>query len=68
VLDGGPQMLRDVAMATNYRRSMSYNFWCMIASETLFDAGGGFSGSSYPMKTLRDRVSKGRCRGSEFWD
>ena len=31
--------------------SMSYNFGCMIASDTLFDSRGGFSGSSYPTKT-----------------
>ena len=31
---------------------MGYNFGCMIASDTLFDSiRGGFSGSSYPMKT-----------------
>jgi len=30
---------------------MDYNFGCMIASATLFDSRGGFSGSSYPMKT-----------------
>ena len=40
--------LRDVAMATPFCLSMGY---CMIASDTLFDSGGGFSGSSYPMKT-----------------
>ena len=40
--------LRDVAMAT---LSMGYNFGCMIASDTLFDSRGGFSGSSYRMKT-----------------
>jgi len=44
--------LRDVAMATTFCLSMGYNFCCMIASDTLFDSGGGvFSGSSYPMKT-----------------
>jgi len=31
--------------------SMGYKFGCMIASDTLFDSRGGFSGSSYPMKT-----------------
>ena len=53
-------MLRDVAMATNIGtqyaitwlwRLMGYNFGCMIASDTQFDSRGGFSGSSYPMKT-----------------
>ena len=43
--------LRDVAMATPFCLSMGYNFGCMIASDTLFDSRGVFSGSSYPMKT-----------------
>ena len=43
--------LRDVAMATIFWLSMWYNFSCMIASDTLFDSRGGFSGTSYPMKT-----------------
>ena len=43
--------LRDVAMATPFYLSMGYNFGCMIASDTLFDSRGGFSGSSYSMKT-----------------
>jgi len=30
---------------------VGYNFGCMIASDTLFDSRGGFSGSSYPMRT-----------------
>jgi len=56
VLDG-PAVLRDVAIATNFGMQFSvigfvgYNFGCMIASDTLFDSRGGFSGSSYPMKT-----------------
>jgi len=44
-------LLRDVAMATTFCLSMGYNFGYMIASDTLFDSRGGFSGSSYPMKT-----------------
>jgi len=43
--------LRDVAMATTFCLSMSYNFGCIIAGDTLFDSRGGFLGSSYPMKT-----------------
>ena len=43
--------LRDVAMATTSWLSMGYNFSCMIARDTLFDSRGGFSGTSYPMKT-----------------
>ena len=37
--------LKDVAMATTFYLSMGYNFGCMIASDTLFDSRGGFSGS-----------------------
>jgi len=43
--------LRDVAMATTFWLSMGYNFSCMTASDTLFDSRGGFSATSYPMKT-----------------
>jgi len=44
-------VLRDIVMATNFWLSIDYNFGCMIASDTLFDSMGGFSGSSYQMKT-----------------
>jgi len=30
---------------------VGYNFGCMIGNDTLFDSRGGFSESSYPMKT-----------------
>ena len=43
--------LRDVAMAATFWLSMGYSFSCMTASDTLFDSRGGFSGTSYPMKT-----------------
>ena len=57
VLDGGPEVLRDVAIATNFVTQFAitgfvgYNFGCVIASDMLFDSRSGFSGSSYPMKT-----------------
>jgi len=57
VLDRGPAVLRDVAMATNFGMQfavtgfLGYNFGCMIASNMLFDSRGGFSGSSYLMET-----------------
>ena len=57
MLDGGREVLRDVAMATNFGTQFAitdivgYNFGCMIASDTVFDSRGGFSWSSYPMKT-----------------
>jgi len=43
--------LTDVAMATTFWLSMGHNIGCMIASDMLFDSRGGFSGSSYPLKT-----------------
>jgi len=51
VLDGDPEVLGDVAMATNFWLSLDYNFGCIIARDTLFDSRSGFLGSSYPMKT-----------------
>ena len=48
VLDGDPTVMRDVAMATNFGMQfaitgfVSYNFGCMIASDTLFDSRVGF--------------------------
>jgi len=57
VLDGGPAVLRDIARETNFGTQFAiigfvgYNFGCMIASNMLFDSMGGFSWSSYPMKT-----------------
>jgi len=46
VLDGGPEVMRDVAMATTFWLSISYNVGCMIASDTLFDSRGGFWGQA----------------------
>jgi len=43
--------LRDVAMETTFWLLVGYNFSRMIACDTLFDSMGGFSGTSYPMKT-----------------
>jgi len=57
VLYGGPAVLREVAMATNFGTQFAitgfvgYNFGCMIGSDTLFDSRGGFSRSSCPMNT-----------------
>jgi len=44
---------------------MGYNFGCMIASNTLFDSRGGFSRSSYPMKTDEIKCN-GHCHGNQF--
>ena len=53
----GPAVLRGVAMTSNFGTQFAiigfvgYNFGCMIASDTLFNYRGGFSGSSYTTKT-----------------
>jgi len=57
VSDRSLQVLRDVAMATNFGTKFAiagfvgYYFGCMIASDTRFDSRGAFSGSSYSLKT-----------------
>jgi len=57
VLDGSQQVLRDVAMATDFWMQFAitgfvcYNFGCMIVSDRRFDSRDGFSGSKYPIKT-----------------
>jgi len=54
-MHGGPEVLRDVAIATNIGTQFAitgfvgYNFGCMIASDTLFDSRGGLTGSWYPI-------------------
>ena len=48
----GPEMLRYVAMATNFGMQFAingfvgYNFGCVIASDMLFDSRGGFRGQA----------------------
>ena len=52
MLDGGPEVLRDIAMATNFGMQFAiigfvgYNCGCMIAIDMLFDSRGGFSGQA----------------------
>jgi len=47
VVDGSPDVLRDVAMATNFGTQFAITW----ASDTQFDSRDGFSGSNYLMKT-----------------
>ena len=44
--DGGPEVLRNVAMATIFWLSMGYKFGSMITSDALFDSRSEFWGSS----------------------
>jgi len=59
--------LRDVSMATTFWLSTGYNFSYMIASDSLFDSRGGFSGQAIQRRHSRDRGSKGHCHGNRFW-
>ena len=47
--------------------SMGYNFGCMVTSNTLFHSTGGFSGSSYPLKTADFKVLKDIAMATIFW-
>jgi len=42
----GPEVLRNVTMATSFWLSLGYNFGRMIASDTLFDSRGRCSGQA----------------------
>ena len=68
VLDGGPQVLRDVSTATNFWLLMGSSSGCVIASDTLFDSRGGFSGVKLSDEKSPDRMFKGHCHGNRFWD
>jgi len=52
VFDGGPEVLKDIAMATNFGTQFAitgfvgYNFGCMIVSDTLMVLGVGFGGQA----------------------
>jgi len=73
-LDGSPEVLRNVAMATNFGTQFAitsfvdYNFACMIASDTMFDSRVWVFGVKLSAEHSLDRVSKGRCHDNQFWD
>jgi len=47
--------LMEVFIATTFWLSSGYNFGCVIASDTLSDSRGGFSGPSYQLTTHQSR-------------
>jgi len=58
-------------MATTFWLLIGYNFGCVIASGTIFDSRGGFSGFRSPAirrRHSRFRGSNGRCHGNQHWD
>ena len=52
MLDEGPEVLRDVSIATNFVTRFAitgfvgYNFGCVVASDSLFGSRGGFRGQA----------------------
>jgi len=73
-LDGGPAVLRDVAMATNFGRQfaingfVSYNFGCMIASEMLFDSRGWVFGVKLSDEDIPEIECLTVVAMAKFWD
>jgi len=74
VLDGGPEVLRDVAMAINFGTQFAitgfvgYNFGCTIASDTLFDSRWVFG-----VKLSDEGIAEIECltvvaMATQFWD
>jgi len=51
VLDGGPEVLRDVAMATNFG-TICYNWLCMNDIDQAIGYEGGFEWSADKMQIL----------------
>jgi len=70
VLDWGPEVLRDVAMANIFWLSMGYNFGCVIASGTIFDTRGWVFG----VKLSDEDIAEIKCLRvvamvtNQFWD
>jgi len=51
-LDGGPAVLRNVAMATNFGISIAINWLCVDDNEYAIGYGGGFEWSADRMQIL----------------
>jgi len=72
-LERGPEVLRNVAMATNFETQFAvtgfvvYNFGCMIPSDTLLDSRGWVFGVKIQWRHGRFRCSKRRCDGNHFF-
>jgi len=54
VLDGSPEVLRDIAMVTTFWLSMGYNFGCVIANGTIFDSRGWVFGIKLSDEDIAD--------------
>ena len=52
MLDRGPKVLRDVAMATNFGTKIAINWLCVNDSDYAIGHGGGFEWSADRMQIL----------------
>jgi len=73
VLDGGPVMLKDVAMATNFGTKIAINLLCVNNSDWAISYGGGLSGRPTECRYCWYPAPKGWCHGNHFlafyiWD
>jgi len=68
VVDGGPEVPRDVAMATNFWISLRYSFGCMIACNTLSDTMGWVFGVKLSDEDIADfEVLRNVAMSTIFW-
>jgi len=71
LLDGGPALLRDVAMTTNFGTNIGINWFCVNTSDIgniyILVMEGGLSGRPTECRYCRRPATKERCRGNRFW-
>jgi len=68
VLDGGPAMLRDVAMATNFGTKIAINWLCVNDSDyRQLVVEGDLTRRPTECTYSRYPTRKGRCHGNHCW-
>jgi len=67
VLDGGPEVLGDLAMSTNFGTQFSITafVWTIAARRLVME--WGLSGWPTKLRYCRYAATKGRCHGNHFW-
>ena len=65
VLDWGPAVLRNVAMATNFGTKIAINLLCVNDSDAIA-YGGGLIGRPTECRYCRYPAPKRRCYGNHF--
>jgi len=70
VLDGGPEVLRYIAMATNFETKIAINWLYVNDSDEAIGYGGGLSGRPTECRYCQYPAPKGRCHvamATTFW-